>query len=179
MKTGSRNRITDVEGLLVGHAQDERLKTGTTVLAGEKPFTAAVHVMGGAPGTRETDLLAPDRTVQQVDALVLSGGSAFGLDAASGVADALRAAGRGFAVGDALVPIVPGAILFDLLAGGARWDENPYKSFGAKAYGALAEPFDMGSVGAGTGATTATLKGGIGSASAVLPDGVKVGALVA
>ena len=92
---GPTNLITDVPGLLVGNASDDHIKTGTTVLLGEEPFTAGVHVMGGAPGSRETDLLAPDKTVAEVDALVLSGGSAFGLDAASGVADALRAAGRG------------------------------------------------------------------------------------
>ncbi|MEM6374689.1 MAG: P1 family peptidase [Pseudomonadota bacterium] len=179
MRTGRRNLITDVAGLKVGHAQDADLKTGSTVLAGEAPFTAAVHVMGGAPGTRETDLLAPDKIVEQVDALVLSGGSAFGLDAASGVADALHAQGRGFAVGDLRVPIVPGAILFDLLAGGLKWTDNPYKTIGARALASLDTDFELGSVGAGTGATTATLKGGIGSASAVLPGGVSVGALVA
>ena len=115
MRPGPRNLITDVTGLTVGHAVEGRLRSGCTVLLGERPFTAAVNVMGGAPGTRETDLLAPDRLVQEVDALVLSGGSAFGLDACSGVADGLRAMGRGFAVGDQRVPIVPGAILFDLL----------------------------------------------------------------
>ena len=96
------------------------LRSGCTVVVGERPFVAGVSVMGGAPGTRETDLLAPERLVQEVDALVLSGGSAFGLDACSGVADGLRAAGRGFAVGDQRVPIVPGAILFDLLNGGDK-----------------------------------------------------------
>ena len=101
MKPGPKNLITDVAGLRAGNAQDHALKSGVTVLTAERPFTAAVHVMGGAPGTRETDALAPDRLVQQVDALVLSGGSAFGLDAASGVADALRVQGRGFAVGAA------------------------------------------------------------------------------
>ena len=111
MKIGARNLITDVPGLRVGNASDPVVKTGTTVLVAEAPFTAGVHVMGGAPGTRETDLLAPDKTVEQVDALVLSGGSAFGLDAASGVADGLRAQGRGFAVGGQVVPIVPGAIV--------------------------------------------------------------------
>ena len=114
MRPGPRNLITDVAGLRVGQAQDAGLRSGVTVLVGERPFVAAVSVMGGAPGTRETDLLAPDRLVQEVDALVLSGGSAFGLDACSGVADGLRASGRGFAVGDQRVPIVPGAILFDL-----------------------------------------------------------------
>ncbi len=134
MRPGARNLITDVAGLKVGNAEDHRIRTGVTVLLGEKPFTAAVHVMGGAPGTRETDLLAPDKLVQEVDALVLSGGSAFGLDAASGVADGLRRMGRGFAVGGQRVPIVPGAILFDLLNGGDKdWRENPYKPLGQAA----------------------------------------------
>ena len=120
MRPGPRNLITDVAGLRVGNAGDARLKSGATVLVADRPFVAAVHVMGGAPGTRETDLLAPDKLVAEVDALVLSGGSAFGLDAASGVTDGLRAMGRGFAVGAARVPIVPGAILFDLLNGGDK-----------------------------------------------------------
>lgn len=175
-----RNLITDVAGLRVGNASDEAIKTGCTVLIGDAPFTAGVHVMGGAPGTRETDLLAPDKTVEQVDALVLSGGSAFGLDAASGVADALRAQGRGFAVGDQNVPIVPSAILFDLINGGDKnWPENPYKSLGKAALNAAAETFDLGSHGAGTGALTVNLKGGLGSASFRLPSGHTIGALVA
>ncbi|MEI2807588.1 P1 family peptidase [Albidovulum sp.] len=180
MRPGPRNLITDVEGLSVGNAEDHPVRTGVTVLVGERPFTAAVHVMGGAPGTRETDLLAPDRLVQEVDALVLAGGSALGLDAASGVADALRAAGRGFAVGDELVPIVPAAILFDLMNGGAKdWAENPYRRLGARALAAAGQDFGVGTAGAGTGATTAGLKGGLGSASAVLENGLTVGALVA
>ena len=180
MQPGPRNLITDVPGLLVGNAHDDALKSGATVLTAAAPFTAAVHVMGGAPGTRETDLLAPDKTVQQVDALVLSGGSAFGLDACSGAADGLRAMGRGFAVGDQRVPIVPGAILFDLLNGGDKgWDQNPYAGLGRAALNAAGPEFDLGSAGAGTGATTATLKGGLGSASATLPGGLVVGALVA
>ncbi len=180
MHPGPRNLITDVAGLLVGNAQDALLRSGSTVLTAAQPFTAAVHVMGGAPGTRETDLLAPDRLVQQVDALVLSGGSAFGLDAASGVADALRAAGRGFAVGSMRVPIVPGAILFDLLNGGAKdWPCNPYKALGRQALTQAAPDFALGTAGAGFGATTATLKGGLGSASVVLECGLTVGALVA
>jgi D-aminopeptidase len=179
MRPGPRNLITDVAGLRVGHADDAAVKTGTTVLVGEAPFTAAVHVMGGAPGTRETDLLAPDKTVQQADALVLSGGSAFGLDAASGVADALRAAGRGFAVGDQLVPIVPAAILFDLINGGDKdWRENPYKRLGREALAGAGADFALGSVGAGTGALTADLKGGLGSASLQIGTHT-VGALVA
>ena len=92
-KPGKRNLITDVKSLRVGNAQDPHIKTGSTVLVGDRSFTASVHVMGGGPGTKETDLLAPDKTVQQIDALVLSGGSAFGLDACSGVMDGLRACG--------------------------------------------------------------------------------------
>ncbi len=180
MRPGARNLITDVAGLAVGNAEDHRIRTGVTVLLGERPFTAAVHVMGGAPGTRETDLLAPDKLVQEVDALVLSGGSAFGLDAASGVADGLRARGRGFAVGGQKVPIVPGAILFDLLNGGDKdWRDNPYKPLGQAALAAAGAEFALGTAGAGTGALVHDLKGGLGSASAVLENGITVGALVA
>jgi len=180
MKLGPRNLITDVPGLRVGNAQDDTLKSGCTVLLGDAPFTAAVHVMGGAPGTRETELLAPDKLVQEVDALVLSGGSAFGLDAPSGACDGLRAMGRGFKVGDASVPIVPGAILFDLLNGGDKsWTENPYKPLGLAALADASEDFALGTIGAGTGATTLDLKGGLGSASVVLDNGITVGALVA
>jgi L-aminopeptidase/D-esterase-like protein len=179
-RTGPRNLITDVAGLRVGNAQDDRIKTGTTVLVGDVPFVASVHVMGGAPGTKETDLLAPDKTVQQVDALVLSGGSAFGLDACSGVMDGLRATGRGFAVGPVRVPIVPGAIIFDLINGGAKdWDENPYRQLGRHALDRADLDFEIGSVGAGTGALAAMQKGGLGSASLVLACGTHVGALVA
>ncbi|MBL4628355.1 MAG: P1 family peptidase [Roseicyclus sp.] len=176
---GPRNLITDVKGLRVGQAQDDHIKSGVTVLIGDAPFIAAVHVMGGAPGTRETDLLAPDKTVQHADALVLSGGSAFGLDAASGVADALRAQGRGFAVGDQTVPIVPAAILFDLINGGNKnWAQNPYKQLGAEALANADAGFSLGSVGAGTGALIADLKGGLGSASARVGP-YTVGVLVA
>ncbi len=180
MKTGPKNLITDVPGLRVGNAQNDTLKSGATVVLAEAPFTASVHVMGGAPGTRETDLLAPDKTVVAVDALVLSGGSAYGLDACSGVMDGLRMAGRGFVVGDAVIPLVPGAILFDLLNGGEKdWEENPYHALGRKAYDSASTDFDLGTIGAGTGALTAMLKGGLGSASLELPDGTMVGALVA
>lgn len=179
IRPGPRNLITDVASLRVGHAQDAGIKTGTTVLVGDRPFVAAVHVMGGAPGTRETDLLAPDKTVQEADAFVLSGGSAFGLDAASGVADALRLQGRGFLVGDQTVPIVPGAILFDLLNGGDKtWSENPYKRLGATALANAGAHFALGTAGAGAGALVADLKGGLGSASAMW-EGYTVGALVA
>ena len=180
MEPGPRNLITDVAGLRVGNAQDDNLKSGATVVTADAPFVASVHVMGGAPGTRETDLLAPDKMVGAVDALVLSGGSAFGLDACSGVTDGLRAAGRGFAVGPARIPLVPGAILFDLLNGGAKdWAENPYRALGRAAFDSATDQFDLGSVGAGTGALTANLKGGLGSASLCLASGVTVGALVA
>jgi D-aminopeptidase len=179
-KTGPRNTITDVAGLHVGSAEDLRLKSGVTVLTADSPFTASVAVMGGAPGTRETDLLAPDKTAPGVDALVLSGGSAFGLAAAQGVMDALAEAGRGFAVLSARVPIVPAAILFDLLNGGEKgWGENPYPALGRAALGAAGADVSLGSVGAGAGAQTAQVKGGLGSASLVLDSGVTVGALVA
>lgn len=180
MTPGPRNLITDVAGLKVGNAEDARLKSGCTVVTAERPFIASVHVMGGAPGTRETDLLAPHRSVSDIDALVLSGGSAYGLDAASGVVDGLRKAGRGYAVGTARVPIVPAAILFDLLNGGDKdWDQSPYPALGRAAFDTAAEDFAIGSTGAGTGALTAMLKGGLGSASLVLPDGTTVGALAA
>ncbi len=180
MHPGPRNLITDVPGLRVGNAQDDTIKTGTTVLTADRPFTASVAVMGGAPGTRETDLLHPDKSVAQVDALVLSGGSAYGLDAASGVSDALRAAGRGYRVGPAVIPLVPGAIIFDLLSGGQKdWAENPYRTLGRQSFENVAEDFALGTAGAGTGAMTAMMKGGLGSASLVLPDGTHVGALVA
>ena len=180
MQTGPKNLITDIAGLRVGNAQDDALKSGTTVLVSDKPFTASVHVMGGAPGTRETDLLAPDKSVAAVDALVLSGGSAYGLDACSGVVDGLRAAGRGFRVGNATVPLVPGAILFDLLNGGEKdWIDNPYRALGRHAYDVASDSFPLGTVGAGTGALSAMVKGGLGSASLQLPDGTMVGALVA
>lgn len=180
MRPGPRNLITDVPGLRVGNAQDDALKSGVTVLTADAPFTASVHVMGGAPGTRETDLLAPDKSVASIDALVLSGGSAFGLDACSGVVAGLHAAGRGFVVGSARVPLVPGAILFDLLNGGAKnWSDNPYPALGRAALEAAGEDFCTGTSGAGTGALTAMLKGGLGSASLVLDDGHTVGALVA
>jgi len=180
MKPGPKNLITDVPGILVGNAEDHAIKTGTTVLTADRPFTAAVHVMGGAPGTRETDALAPERLVQEANALVLSGGSALGLDAAGGVADALRAQKIGFDVGGQHVPIVPAAILFDLLNGGNKdWATNPYPRLGNQALANASDHFQLGTHGAGTGATLARLKGGLGSASTRLPTGHTIGALVA
>lgn len=180
MKTGPGNLITDVPGLSVGQSSDIDLKSGVTVLVGDAPMVVGVHVMGGAPGTRETDLLRPDATVQSVDALVLSGGSAFGLAAAEGVVAGLAAEGRGFLAAGHRVPIVPAAILFDLANGGDKgWRENPYPELGRLAYEARGTDLVLGTHGAGTGATVAGLKGGIGSASAVMPSGATVGALVA
>ncbi|NIZ14319.1 P1 family peptidase [Phaeobacter sp. HF9A] len=179
MTPGPRNLITDIADLRVGNASDAGLKSGTTVLTADQPFTAAVHIMGGAPGTRETDLLAPDKTVQAVDALVLSGGSAYGLDACSGVVAGLRAMGRGFRLGPAIVPIVPGAIIFDLLNGGDKdWQDSPYPALGRAALEAASTDFTLGSIGAGTGALTGMQKGGLGSASLRLDSGHMVGALV-
>lgn len=176
-----RNLLTDVAGLSVGNAGDDRLKSGVTVVVCERPTVASVHVMGGAPGARETDLLAPEQTVQAIDALVLSGGSAFGLDAAGAVMAGLAAVGRGFAVGPARVPLVPAAILFDLANGGDKdWGATaPYGRLGAAAYAAAGVDFALGTAGAGTGATTVNLKGGLGSAAMRLDDGTIVAALVA
>ncbi|MEP2891694.1 P1 family peptidase [Tateyamaria sp.] len=180
MIPGPQNAITDIAGLKVGHAQDDALKSGVSVLVADHPFTASVAVQGGAPGTRETDLLAPDKSVAQVDALVLSGGSAYGLDACSGVVAGLRADGRGYRVGRAIIPLVPGAILFDLLSGGDKdWAENPYPALGRAAYDAATGTTPIGTIGAGTGAMTAMMKGGLGTASLVLDSGVTVAALVA
>ena len=179
MRPGTRNLITDVAGLRVGNADDVGLRSGTTVLTADAPFAAAVHVMGGAPGTRETDLLEPHNSVEFVHAVVLSGGSAFGLSAGDGVMAGLRAMGRGFAVGAARVPIVPGAIVFDLLNGGDKnWTDNPYPALGLAALQGAEADFAIGTAGAGTGAMTGRLKGGLGSASAVLDSGITVGALV-
>ncbi|MEM6371749.1 MAG: P1 family peptidase [Pseudomonadota bacterium] len=180
MIPGAQNAITDIPGLLVGNAQDDVLKSGVTVLTADVPFTASVSVLGGAPGTRETDLLAPDKSVAQVDALVLSGGSAYGLDACSGVVDGLRAAGRGYRVGSVIIPLVPSAIVFDLLSGGDKdWVSSPYPALGRAALDGACASTPIGSVGAGTGAMTAMMKGGLGTASLVLDNGITVAALVA
>jgi L-aminopeptidase/D-esterase-like protein len=180
-KDGPLNLVTDVAGLHVGNTHDSALRSGVTVVLFDQPAVAAVDVRGGGPGTRETDLLAPENTVQTIDALVFSGGSAFGLDAAGGVQARLREQGRGYAVRSARVPIVPGATLFDLLNGGdKRWGTfSPYRDFGLSAVDAAGREFALGSAGAGFGATTADLRGGLGSASAVSPEGYTVGALVA
>jgi len=178
---GPLNLITDVPGLLVGQAEEPEAITGTTVVLAETPAMASVDVRGGAPGTRETELLGFATLVERVDAIVLSGGSAFGLDAASGVMDGLAAMGRGFAVRDARVPIVPAAILFDLGFPGRRhWTgEPPHRRLGREALAGAGRSFALGNTGAGLGAKAGRLKGGLGSASFRLDDGTTVGALVA
>ena len=174
-----RNLITDIPGLRVGQAADAKLGSGVTVVVFDTAVVASVDVRGGGPGTRETALLDPAQTVEGIDAIVLSGGSAFGLDAASGVQAWLREQGRGFKIRDAVVPIVPGAIMFDLLNGGDKhWGRYPpYRELGYEAAKTAGADFALGSAGAGLGATTATLKGGVGSASAVTAQGITVGAL--
>ncbi|MYZ48084.1 P1 family peptidase [Propylenella binzhouense] len=173
-----------LSGLRIGHAGDPALKSGATVLLPDVPAVAGVHVGGGAPGTRETDLLRPEATVERVDAIVLSGGSAFGLAAADGAMSWLAGQGRGFAVGPVRVPIVPAAILFDLANGGdktavAGGGPSRYRAFGTAACEAAATTTTLGTVGAGTGAFTADLKGGFGAASAALACGATVQAFVA
>ena len=180
-RTGPLNLITDVDGLLVGNAADEQLKSGTTAVIFENDATAAVQVLGASPGTRETDLLEPHNTVEKVNALVLSGGSAFGLDAASGVQAALHEKGIGFFAGPYCIPIVPAAILFDLANGGNKdWGRYPpYRELGYEAANNAGRNFEIGTAGAGTGALVADFKGGLGSASLQLDSGITIGALVA
>ena len=176
-----RNLITDVPGLAVGNASDPRLASGVTALVFDRPAAASIAIMGGAPGVRDTALLEPGMTVGQIDALVLSGGSAFGLDAMGGAQALLREKGRGFDVRGVKVPIVPGAILFDLLNGGDKtWARMPpWWELGYAAAAAAGKDFALGTAGAGFGATTANLKGGLGSASAKTSRHYTVGALVA
>ena len=179
-----RNLITDVAGILVGNADDAGVATGTTVVLFEEPAVASIAILGGAPGSRDTALLEPEMTVERVDALVLSGGSAYGLEAAGGAMTALAAKGRGFAMGAVRVPIVPSAILFDLANGGDKSfatgvGEPPYRRLGMEAVAAAARDFALGTAGAGHGAMTVNLKGGLGSASTVTRSGHVVGALAA
>ncbi len=181
MTPGPLNLLTDIAGIRVGHADDSRVATGTTAIVFEQPTVVSIDIGGGGPGTRESDLLDPARTVDRIDAITLSGGSAFGLDAASGVQAYLRSIGRGYAVGTARIPLVPAAILFDLLNSGDKdWGRYPpYRELGFAAAEAATPRFALGSVGAGLGATTVNLKGGIGSASAVIDGGFSVAALAA
>lgn len=179
--TRCRNLITDVPGVRVGQAHDEQLMSGVTVVLPDRPVVAAVDVRGGGPGTRETDALSLSGSVDEVHAIVLSGGSAFGLSAATGVQSWLAERGVGFAVRTARVPIVPQAILFDLLNGGDKsWGARPpYAELARQACERAGLDFELGSTGAGYGASTATLRGGLGSASQRLSNGRIVGALAA
>jgi L-aminopeptidase/D-esterase-like protein len=181
-RPGPRNLITDVPGLTVGQAQDSRARTGVTVILPDARAVCAVDVRGGAPGTRETDALAPENLV---DAVVLSGGSVYGLAAADGVTAWLGARGRGYSLArDSKVPpspVVPAAILFDMANGGDKgWGETPpHGALGRAAAAAAAADFELGTAGAGYGAMAGSLKGGMGSASVLSADGLTVGAIVA
>lgn len=176
-----RNLITDVPGVLVGQAEDPEAATGVTAVLFDAPTVASAEILGGAPGVRDTALLEPHMTVERVDAIVLAGGSAFGLDAAGGVQAVLAEQGRGFRVRGLTIPIVPQAILFDLANGGRKdWGRKPlYHALGIAAAEAASADVRLGTAGAGYGATTALLKGGLGSASMVTASGHIVGALVA
>ncbi len=175
IRPGPKNLLTDVPGILVGNAEDGKARSGVTVILSEERAVGGVDVRGGAPGTRDTEGGDPACLVDKIDAVVLSGGSAFGLDAAGGVLAWLAARGRGYSIGDAIVPIVPSAILFDLLNGGDKaWgDEPPYRALGAKACEHAGQSFALGNAGAGLGATVGfappgQINGGLGSASFVV-----------
>jgi L-aminopeptidase/D-esterase-like protein len=174
-----KNLLTDIKGVRVGHADDKALASGVTALVFDSPSVAAIDVRGGGPGTREDALLDPVSMVEKIDAIALSGGSAFGLEAGGGVQAWLAEQGRGFRIREAVIPIVPGAICFDLLNGGdKKWGRfAPYRDLGYAAAAAADTNFALGSVGAGLGATSANLKGGLGSASAITESGVLVGAV--
>jgi len=182
-RPGDRNLITDVDGISVGNATDEKAQSGVTVLRCAGAFIAAVDVRGGAPGTRETEVLACENLVGRADAFVLTGGSVFGLAAADGAASALSADGIGLRLNGKgpAVPIIPAAVLYDLANGGDKtWGETPpYRALGATAVRSASADFKLGSVGAGRGAMAGTVKGGLGSASLMLDEGFVVGALVA
>jgi D-aminopeptidase len=173
------NLLTDISGVRVGHADDAAIASGVTAIIFDSPAVASVDVRGGGPGTREESVLSLEGTVDAIDAITLSGGSALGLDAAGGVQAWLAERGRGLRIRDAVIPIVPGAICFDLLNGGNKaWGRfPPYRDLGYAAARAAGTGFTLGSVGAGLGATTANFKGGLGSASAQTDGGVKVAAL--
>ena len=179
---GARNLITDVPGLAVGQAHDAAARTGVTVIFPQDRAVAGCDVRGGGPGTRETDALAPENLVEAIDAIVLSGGSVYGLAAADGVAAYLGARGRGYGLvaGVPPSPVVPAAILYDIANGGDRaWGEDPpYRRLGREAIAAIGPDFVLGAAGAGYGAMAGSLKGGTGSASIIAADGITVGALV-
>ncbi len=182
-RPGPKNLITDVAGLKVGHASNEAVRTGVTALLCETGWAAAADVRGGGPGTRETEALAPENLVGRAHAVVLAGGSVFGLAAADGVAVALSAQGIGLQLrpGSPAIPIVPCAVLHDLSNGGDKnWGlAPPYRDLGLSASSAAQRDFALGSFGAGRGALAGVRKGGIGSASLDCHEGLVVGALVA
>src|SRR4051794_35435391 len=174
-----QNLLTDIAGVRVGHADDAGLASGVTAVVFDAPAVAAIDVRGGGPGIRDGAVLDLANTVERVDAIALSGGSVFGLETGGGVQAWLAEQGRGFAVGAARVPIVPGAVVFDVSNGGDKtWGRfPPYRDLGYAAATAASDDFTLGSAGAGFGATTANFKGGLGSASAETPGGVRVAAL--
>lgn len=174
-----KNLLTDIAGVRVGHAHDASIATGVTAIVFDKPAVASLDIRGGGPGTRDSALLDPVNTVDGIDGLALSGGSAFGIDAGGGVQAWLAEQGRGFRIANAVIPIVPGAVVFDMLNGGDKnWGRfAPHRDLGYVAAAAASENFALGSVGAGYGATTANFKGGLGSASATTAGGVSVAAL--
>jgi len=181
IRPGSRNLITDLDGLRVGNAQDIGRRSGTTVILPDRPVVMSVDVRGGAPGTRDTDALDPTCVVETFHGLVLSGGSVFGLAAVDGVTSWLSERGIGLPLGPRPVPVVPGAILFDLANGGDKdWGEDsPYVGLARAACALAGADFALGNAGAGMGASAGSLKGGLGSVSAVDEDGLMVGALIA
>jgi L-aminopeptidase/D-esterase-like protein len=179
--TAPLNLITDLAGIRVGHAHDTKVASGVTVILLDGDNVASGVTRGGAPGSRDTALLEPEMTRAQIDAVVLSGGSLFGLDAAGGVVNALRGRGVGLRIGPVNVPIAVQAITFDLINGGDKaWGRKPpYWDLGWAATEAATDgAFALGTVGGGYGVTTATLKGGVGSASCLTPSGFTVGAIV-
>lgn len=178
---GEHDRLTDIAGLKVGNAADERVRTGVTVVLPERPAVMAADVRGGAPGTRDTDALDPSCLVGDFHGCVLAGGSVFGLAAADGVTQFLSETGIGLPLGPRPIPVVPTAILFDLANGGDKdWGEHaPYFDLGVAAAKAAAADFTQGKAGAGYGAMAGAEAGGLGSASAFTETGIGVGALVA
>jgi L-aminopeptidase/D-esterase-like protein len=182
-RPGPSNSLSDVAGLSIGCAEDMQALTGVTVIVPDARAVCAVDVRGGGPGTRETDALAPENLVGSVDALVLAGGSVYGLAAADGVVAAMGAEGKGFALVDMLgvprSPVIPAAILYDLANGGDKaWaDAPPYAQLGRRAYAARGKSTPLGNAGAGLGARAGHYKGGQGSASIVTGDGFTIAAL--
>jgi L-aminopeptidase/D-esterase-like protein len=179
------NLITDVAGLRVGNAHDIAAVTGSTLILPDVAAVCGVDVRGGGPGTRETDALAPENLVEAIDAIVLSGGSVYGLAAADGVTAIMGSQGKGFGLsnipGVPRSPVIPAAILYDLANGGNKqWGAvPPYRALGIEALESAAKDFELGACGAGFGARAGALRGGLGAASHKTPDDITVGALVA